>query len=124
MKVFLSWSGEKSRAVAEALRDWLPYVIQEVEPFMSSEDIVAGARWQDELATQLDESRFGILCVTQDNQSAPWLNFEAGAIAKQLGLNRVVPLAIDLRLAELRPPLGQFQAKEMTKHERRDPQIS
>ena len=82
MKVFLSWSGEKSRAVAEALREWLPKVLQEVEPLMSSEDISAGVRWQYLISEALEGSSVGILCVTRENQSAPWLNFEAGAIAK------------------------------------------
>lgn len=115
MKVFLSWSGEKSRAVADALKGWLPQVIQDVEPFMSAEDISAGVRWQERIASELDGTGFGILCVTRENQSAPWLNFEAGAIAKQVELSRVVPLAIDLSTADVKPPLGQFQAKEASK---------
>jgi TIR domain len=115
VKVFLSWSGEKSKAVADALRDWLPSVIQQVKPFMSDEDIAAGARWQQRLAEELQGSSFGVLCVTRENQSSPWLNFEAGAIAKEAEWSHVVPLAIDLSLADLKPPLSQFQAKEATK---------
>lgn len=33
MKIFLSWSGKRSCAVAEALNEQLPRIIQAVEPF-------------------------------------------------------------------------------------------
>jgi len=39
MKVFISWSGQRSAAVADALRYWLPKVIQALEPWMSADDI-------------------------------------------------------------------------------------
>ena len=50
MKVFLSWSGELSHKVALAFREWLPNVIQSIEPYVSSEDIDKGARWSAEMA--------------------------------------------------------------------------
>ncbi|MFL5977782.1 MAG: sigma factor-like helix-turn-helix DNA-binding protein [Gaiellaceae bacterium] len=115
MRVFISWSGSKSQAVAEALREWLPGVINSVEPFVSSEDIYAGARWQSEIASQLDGSNFGIVCVTRDNQSSSWLNFEAGALAKALDVSRLIPLAVDLKPSDVKVPLGQFQAQPATK---------
>jgi hypothetical protein len=113
MFVFISWSGEKSRRVAEALRDWLPCVIHQVEPFMSSEDIYAGTRWQAEIAGQLAKSDAGIVCVTRANQRSPWLNFEAGALAKVVEHSRVIPVAIDLEPVEIEQPLGQFQGKTL-----------
>jgi hypothetical protein len=115
MKVFISWSGEVSRAVANNLRDWLPKVLQEVEPFVSTVDLQAGDRWGSEIAAQLNDTSFGIVCVTGDNQERPWLNFEAGAIAKAVGHSRVVPLAIDLELADIKQPLGQFNGRKLDK---------
>jgi hypothetical protein len=114
MKVFISWSGQKSRDVAAALRDWLPLVINSVEPFVSSRDINAGARWQVEVAKQLDATDFGIVCVSKENQESAWLNFEAGALAKALESSRVIPLAIDLKPSDVNLPLGQFQALPAT----------
>jgi hypothetical protein len=118
MKVFLSWSGQRSRGAAEALRDWLPDVIQGVEPWMSKIDIEAGARWRQEVATELDASKFGILCLTPDNQSAPWILFEAGALAKTIPDTFVCPYLIDLSPTDLRAgPLTEFQAKRANKLE-------
>jgi len=42
MKVFISWSGELSHKVARIFRDWLPNVVQILEPYVSSEDIDKG----------------------------------------------------------------------------------
>lgn len=115
MNVFISWSDQKAQAVALALREWLPGVINSVNAFVSTEDIYAGTRWQSEIASQLDESNFGIVCVTSENQTRPWLNFEAGALAKAVKISRVIPLAIDLKTTDVQLPLGQFQAQAATK---------
>ena len=115
MKVFISWSGPISREVAVALRDWLPSVIQAVEPYVSSEDIDPGVRWGVGIAGQLDDTEFGVLCVTRNNVTAPWLNFEAGALSKSVERSRVVPFLIDLSPSEIpRGPLAQFQAVRPT----------
>ena len=79
MKIFISWSGPRSKAMAEALKEWLPNVIQAVDPWVSSSDIDAGMRWTPALAEQLQQTQLGILCLTAENLNAPWLLFEAGA---------------------------------------------
>lgn len=110
MKVFLSWSGHKSHQVALALRDWLPSVIQSVTPYVSSEDIDKGARWSTDIAKELEDSTFGILCVTKENLDAPWLLFEAGALSKMMEKGAVCPFLFDLKMAEIKEgPILQFQ---------------
>lgn len=109
MRVFLSWSGPKSRAFAEALRDWLPRVL-DIEPWMSAEDIGKGERWADILGRTLEEHDVGILCVTPENSIAPWLLFEAGALSKSLSRGRLFPLLLGMSPTELTGPLSGFQA--------------
>jgi hypothetical protein len=93
------------------LRDWLPTVVQHVEPWMSDEEIKSGTRWNDEVAKALDGTDFGIVCVTASNQHQAWLMFEAGALAKRLDVGRLVPLCINLSPADVTGPLEAFQAR-------------
>ncbi len=117
MKIFLSWSGERSRRMANVLRAWIPDVIQAVEPWMSEHDIGKGGRGLREIADELSECNFGILCVTADNQNSQWVNFEAGALSKQVDDALVVPLLLDLKVADLTGPMTQFQATESSAQE-------
>jgi len=110
MHVFISWSGETSRALALVLQDWLKVVVQHSSPWMSHADLDPGKRWSIELAQQLGSSDFGIACVTTENIASPWLLFEAGALAKSLEQGRLVPLLYGLDHTQLAPPLSQFQA--------------
>jgi hypothetical protein len=114
VKVFISWSGDRSRDVAATLGDWLPQILPAVDPFVSTRDLAAGSRWAIEIAEELEETDFGIVCVTRENQFAPWLNYEAGAIAKSVAASHLVPLAVNLAPAEIDHPLGQFQGTEAT----------
>lgn len=109
MKVFISWSGDASREVARALRDWLPSVLQHVEPFMSEEDIETGARWALEIAQELQSSDFGLVCLTPDNWQRPWLNFEAGALSHSVD-QRVAPFLLGIEPTDIKGPLAQFQS--------------
>lgn len=110
MKVFISWSGEKSHRVAAALHAWLPYIIQAVKPIMSSKDISKGDRWSDVLARELEDTQFGIVCLTPSNIKAPWLNFEAGALSKFVDSSSLSPFLFEVRSEEVEGPLKQFQS--------------
>jgi hypothetical protein len=116
MKIFVSWSGPRSQIVAEALRQWLPCVFQSVDPWLSSSDIQPGNRWAQELGDALDQSHFGILSLTAENLTAPWVLFEAGALSKAIHVARVVPYLLDIDTEQLPPPLSQFQAVPANKN--------
>jgi hypothetical protein len=115
MDVFISWSGERSRAAAEALRDWLPKIINALKPWLSVADIDKGARWGTEIATKLKDSKAGIICLTPNNLHSDWLLFEAGALSKTIENTYVCPFLIGLEPADVKPPLAQFQATRATK---------
>ncbi len=121
MDVFISWSGERSKYVAQCLHVWLKQVIQMVKPWMSSENILAGARWNIEIAKHLSHTKFGVICVTPENLTAPWLTFEAGALAKTIDDQSYVCLYL-IGLEEIDPqhPLSQFQCKSTTKKDTYD----
>lgn len=117
MKVFISWSGDTSKAIAEILRRWLPSVIQALKPYYSPEDITKGSRWSTEISKELEECKVGLLCLTADNLEAPWLMFEAGALSKSLTAARVCPLLFGIEPSAIKGPLVQFQAAPFTKDE-------
>lgn len=110
MKIFLSWSGDTSHKVAIAFRDWLPQVIQSLNPYVSSEDIDKGTRWSTDIAKELEESAYGIILVTKENLIAPWVNFEAGALSKIIDKSNVSPFLFDVKRSDVKGPLLQFQS--------------
>ncbi len=117
MKVFISWSGEQSRRYAEAIRDWLPAVLQMVTPYFTPTDVEKGARWSTDIAKELDSSQVGIICVTRDNLHADWVLFEAGALSKSLDNSHVCPIIFGISNTDLSGPLKQFQATEFDKQD-------
>jgi hypothetical protein len=113
MKVFISWSGPRSKELANALRQWLPMVLQYVEPWISDKDISAGERWAQTIAGELEAANFGIICITPENLNSEWILFEAGALSKSMLDGKVIPLLFGLELSELSGPLSQFQAQKV-----------
>ena len=86
-------------------------VVQHVVPWMSDEDIDSGGRWNDQIAAELEQADYGIICLTAANLERPWLLFEAGALAKRFDVARVVPLLVDLGPADVTMPLASFQGR-------------
>lgn len=133
--MFISWSGERSKAAAKLLREWLTKLIPTLEPWMSDIDIAPGTRWAKRIYDKIRESRFAIICVTRDNSNSPWLMFESGELSRTLAPASVsadgtttsgdgsigasvgqtyldvpvCPFLVDFDGFELTGPLAQFQ---------------
>jgi hypothetical protein len=117
MKVFISWSGEKSRRIAEIFRNWLPGVLQAVKPYFSPDDISKGARWSAEVSSELNSAKVGLIILTRSNLEAPWIMFEAGALSKNIDTARVCPILFGIEESDIQGPLVQFQASKFTKED-------
>ena len=115
MDIFISWSGDRSKIVAETLKDWLPRVIQRLKPWISASDIDKGARWLKEISKKLEVINAGIICLTPENLDEPWILFETGALSKALDTSSVCPILLDLDPSSLKGPLSQFQATKLQK---------
>lgn len=108
VRVFISWSGQRSKAIAEIFSDWMKCVIQASQPWISTRDIDRGAIWFSEINDKLKDVSVGVVCLTQENKNRPWILFETGALAKGLSTNRVCTFLIDLKPQDLQDPLAQF----------------
>ena len=110
MKVFVSWSKSASQSVAESFAAWLPRVLQECEPFISS-DTEKGDAWFDTIEKNLAEARVGVLFLTPQNRDAPWLNYEAGALRtlRSGNMKRLCAVFVGMKTADYDGPLKNFQ---------------
>jgi hypothetical protein len=108
MKIFISWSGEASRAAGVAMQHAIREVFRSAEPWMSAEDIKPGQQWFTELMNTLEETRFAIVCLTRSNMNAPWVMFEAGAVSGHFGELKVAPLLLEGELKDLVDPMARF----------------
>ncbi|MNS30166.1 TIR domain protein [compost metagenome] len=117
MDIFISWSKELSKDLAQVLSNWFPMVIQAVKPYFSPNDIEKGAKWNADISNGLKNCKVGIICVTHENQNSPWIMFEAGALSKNLDEARVVPILFDIKPTDITGPLIHFQAAVFSKDE-------
>ncbi|SEK59931.1 TIR domain-containing protein [Pacificibacter marinus] len=113
--VFISWSGETSREIAEEIREWIPSVLQFAKPYFTPNDIEKGAKWATEISSKLSDANTGIICLTKDNYEKPWILFEAGALSKDLDKSKVCPVLFGMEDTDLSGPLSSLQATAFKK---------
>ena len=114
-KVFISWSGDLSNTLAEAVRQWIPGVLQFVKPYFTPSDIEKGTRWGSDIMSELDSSDIGIICLTKENLNRPWVLFESGALSKNFDKSHVCTLLFDVDTTDLTGPLTLFQNTKFCK---------
>jgi hypothetical protein len=119
MKLFISWSGPVSQAIANEIRDWLPLVLPAVNPFITTSDVEKGARWQSEISKELNASSYGLACITSDNLASTWMAFEAGALTKELEQSRFATVLFGVGKAQVPAPFNMFQATDFNESEMR-----
>lgn len=115
MDIFISWHGTVSHEIGMILSEWLLNVIQAVTPWISSEDIRKGGRWFPEMSDKLENTNFGILCLTKDNLDSPWMHFEAGALSKRIKQSSVCPYLFNIDKSIVKPPFSLFQLTQSSK---------
>lgn len=109
MNVFLSWSGNSSKAIAAALGQWLHGIFPGLVTFHSERDIAAGSQWLNVLFRQLRRSDFSVIVLTPDNRESKWLLFESGALLRGMTRTRIVPYYFQLDSKDLDEPLKYLQ---------------
>jgi len=98
MSVFICWSGDRSKAIAEALKPLLEGVFPSLagdttpSPIFLSKNIEKGAEWFQAIRAGLDSSQAGIVVLTHENARNPWIHCEAGALASTLAAE-ALPIA-------------------------------
>ena len=118
MKIFISWSGSLSEKIALALKEWFPLIINSLNPFVSSVSIDKGKKWEEAISKELENSEYGIICLTKDNLDSKWILYEAGALSKNLKKSKVSCILFDgLNHTDIDEPLSIFQNTEYNKND-------
>jgi TIR domain len=117
MRVFISWSGDRSRKLAQAIRNWLPSTLQYVKPYFTPADIEKGSKWDNEISKELEKSNICIIALTRESLASQWIMFEAGAISRSVEKSRVYAILFDLEITDVQGPLERFQATKFSKDE-------
>lgn len=94
-RVFISWSGDSGRRIAELLQKTL-LKYPGAEAWVSSRDVQSGSPWLNEVTAALKTAEHAIACLTPGTFSAPWINFEAGFVFGRLGRMHVLTIGEDL----------------------------
>ena len=82
VKIFIAWSKGVSKNIGLELERWLNGLNEAVfQTVISEQAIPIGSVWHNKLDEALQSANCGILCVTEENLTSPWLCYESGALS-------------------------------------------
>jgi len=117
INIFIGWSGEISKIIAEGIREWIPQVLQKIDKtFISTKDIEKGSVWFNDITDKLKKTDIGIFCITPENLNSIWMHYEAGAISNKDKTN-VCSLLYKLKKIEINGPFSYFQKTDFEKND-------
>lgn len=115
--VFLCWSKARSREIAHAWESLLPTLV-DVRAVMSTE-FTKGRDWWTALRQTLGAARTGVVFLTPENVSSPWLHYEAGALATAMGERdgTLFTYVVGFDSGTLTGPLASYQSTVATRED-------
>jgi len=121
MKIFISWSDKPSDDIAKLLESFLKICIPNLDIFCSKSKLRKGKQWFTEIQAGLENSDFGILCLTESNTNNPWINFEAGALSKFADHAHICPILFGFNQDNLdsRSPFNNYMCTKFNEDDMR-----
>lgn len=80
MKLFLSWSKDRSKKMAEALHSWMPVTLSAIDTWFSEDPscLPKGQNFPTNILNHAVDSDACLVIITKENIDSAWINFEAG----------------------------------------------
>jgi hypothetical protein len=119
MQTFISFSGPLSKEVGKLIHQLIDEVCPVTSPWISDIDVEQGENWFNDIAERINNTDRGIVVITKQNLSSPWIWWEAGALAGRTGFANVDAVLVDADFRDLSgSPLSAYQATTINDRER------
>lgn len=101
-KIFLSWSGDKSKACAELFLRFLSKCVEKQFVFFSQRNLRGGDEWRQRLSEELQQSLIVIAFLTKENiNDSSWITSETASVYFANEDTKIFPILIDLKESEI-----------------------
>ncbi len=112
MKIFLSWSEERSKKIAEEFKNFLGQTCQQAITFFSFHDIESGTNWANKLMKELEQTNIGLFFFTPENLKSTFMHFEAGGLLrneeKTIENGKIIPVLFGIKKSDIVQPFAMF----------------